>query len=42
MNLITIITMTLILSIVWGGFIYFMIKAIKFEKQKVLSKNGEE
>ena len=34
MNTITIITMILILSIVWGGFTFFLFKARKFEKMK--------
>jgi hypothetical protein len=29
-----IITLIVVLSLVWGGFLYFLLKAIKFEKRK--------
>lgn len=34
MNLITIITMVLVLGLVWGGVMFFMIRAFKYEKIK--------
>ncbi len=36
----TIITMLLVLGIVWGGFGFFLLRAMKYEKMK--SQNGEE
>ena len=36
----TIITALVVAGIVWGGFIFFLFKAIKYEKVKL--KNGEE
>ena len=38
MNDFTIITMILVLSVVWGGFTFFLIKAYKHEKIK--KENG--
>ena len=29
-----IISLIVILSVVWGGFLYFLVKAINFEKNK--------
>ena len=40
MNFITIITMICVLGLVWGGLIFFISKAFKYEKLK--QKNGEE
>jgi len=40
MNIITIITMICVLGLVWGGLIFFISKAFKYEKLK--QKNGEE
>ena len=34
MNAVSIVTMVLILGIVWGGFTFFLFKAMNFEKQK--------
>ena len=34
MSVISIITMVLILGVVWGGFTFFLLKAMKFEKMK--------
>jgi hypothetical protein len=40
MNLFTIITAVIVITIVWGGLIFFLRKAIKYEKLK--QGNGEE
>jgi len=40
MNFFTVITLVLVIGIVWGGLIYFLSRAIKYEKLK--SKNGKE
>jgi len=40
METITIITAVSVLGVVWGGMFYFLIKAVKFEKQKLLDNNG--
>ena len=40
MEISTIITMIIVLGIVWGGLVFFLIRAIKYEKVKI--KNGEE
>jgi hypothetical protein len=40
MNYLTIITAILVVGIVWGGLIFFLRKAIKYEKLK--QENGEE
>ncbi len=40
MNLITIITMILVLGLVWGGVLFFMIRAFKYEKIK--QNNGKK
>jgi hypothetical protein len=40
MDFITIITMICVLGLVWGGLIFFISKAFKYEKLK--QKNGEE
>jgi hypothetical protein len=40
MNITTIITMVLVLGIVWGGLIFFLLRAIKYEKVKI--QNGED
>jgi hypothetical protein len=40
MQLGTIITALIVAGIVWGGFIFFLFKAIKYEKVKL--KNGKE
>ena len=40
MNIATIITMVLVLGIVWGGLIFFLLRAIKYEKVK--TQNGED
>lgn len=29
-----IITLIVVLSLVWGGFLYFLLKAVNFEKKK--------
>jgi hypothetical protein len=34
MNIITIITAVLVIGIIWGGEIYFISRAMKFEKRK--------
>lgn len=34
MNLETIITFILVIGLVWGGFSFFLIRAIKYEKIK--------
>ena len=39
MSTISIITMVLILGIVWGGFPFFLFKAMRFEKLKNKNKN---
>ncbi len=39
MSLTTIITMILILGLVWGGVVFFMIRAFKYEKIK--ESNGK-
>jgi hypothetical protein len=36
----TYITAIIILTIVWGGFAYFVRKAFLFEKKKRLEENG--
>ena len=36
----SIVTLIIVGGIVWGGFVYFMIRAIKYEKEKM--KIGEE
>jgi hypothetical protein len=35
-----IITMIIVLGIVWGGVFYFIVRALKYEKEKM--KIGEE
>jgi len=40
MALITIITIICVLGVVWGGLLFFITKAFKYEKIK--QKNGEE
>ncbi|NCS90045.1 MAG: MetS family NSS transporter small subunit [Ignavibacteria bacterium] len=40
MNILTIITTAFVLGIVWGGLIYFLSRAVKYEKLK--SSNGEK
>lgn len=40
MKIETIITALIVLSIVWGGLIYFIRKALFYEKQKLL--NGKD
>lgn len=40
MNIISIITMILVLGLVWGGFGFFLTRAMKYEKIK--GENGEE
>ncbi len=40
MNLESILTLIIVAGTVWGGLIYFIIKAMKYEKEKV--KIGEE
>ncbi len=37
---ITIFTMVLVLGVVWGGLIFFLTRAVKYEKLK--AKNGEK
>lgn len=39
MNFITIITMLIVLGTVWGGMIFFLTRAVKYEKIK--EENGE-
>ncbi len=39
MKIITIFTALIVLSIVWGGLIFFLSRAVKYEKMK--SRNGE-
>ncbi len=39
MNFISIITMLVVLGTVWGGLIFFLTRAVKYEKIKV--KNDE-
>jgi hypothetical protein len=40
MSITAILTMIIVLGIVWGGLIYFIIRALKYEKEKI--KVGEE
>ena len=40
MNAFTIITAIVVLGIVWGGLVFFLSRAFKYEKMKI--KNGEE
>ncbi|MFN3872871.1 MAG: hypothetical protein ACK4R9_07705 [Ignavibacterium sp.] len=40
MKIETIITAVIVLSVVWGGLIYFICKALFYEKQKLL--NGKD
>jgi len=40
MDLSTIITALIVIGIVWGGMVFFLSKALKYEKMKM--KNGEE
>lgn len=40
MNIFTIITAVFVLTIVWGGLAYFIVHAVKYEKQKI--KDGKE
>lgn len=39
MNLVFILTLLFVTAIVWGGFLYFLSKAIKHEKKK--KQNGK-
>ncbi len=32
--MVTLVVAVIVLSIVWGGFAFFLLKAIKFEKRK--------
>lgn len=34
MNLLTIITAVIIIGLIWGGFVFFISRAVKFEKMK--------
>jgi len=38
MKINTLLTFFVVASIVWGGFIFFLVKAIKFEKNKKIGK----
>lgn len=38
--MVTIITAILIIGIIWGGFLFFLYRAIKFEKLKTPEENG--
>jgi hypothetical protein len=40
MNIFTVITAILVLGIVWGGLVFFISRAVKYEKLK--KRNGEE
>ncbi len=40
MNFTIILTAAFVLGVVWGGLVYFLFKALKYEKMKVM--NGEE
>jgi hypothetical protein len=40
MNIFTVITAVIVISIVWGGLTFFLSHALKYEKMKM--KNGEE
>jgi len=40
MDLSTIITALIVIGIVWGGMVFFLSKALKYEKMKM--KNDEE
>jgi hypothetical protein len=40
MNLFAIITAVIVIGIVWGGLLFFLRKAFKYEKLKM--KNGKE
>jgi len=40
MNFLTIISAILVIGVVWGGFAFFLSRALKYEKMKM--KNGEE
>lgn len=41
MNIFTIITAIVVLSIVWGGLVFFISRAVKFEKLKMRSGEKE-
>jgi hypothetical protein len=40
MNTLTIITAIIVIGIVWGGFVFFLSRALKYEKIKM--KNGKK
>jgi hypothetical protein len=40
MNIYTVLTIIIVISIVWGGVIFFLSRAWKYEKLKI--KNGKE
>ncbi len=40
MNIFTILTAVIVLGIVWGGLIFFLTRAMKYEKMK--SENGKK
>jgi hypothetical protein len=40
MNITIIITAAFVLGLVWGGLVFFLIRALKYEKKKLM--NGEE
>jgi hypothetical protein len=40
MNIYSIITAVIVIGIVWGGFAFFLSRALKYEKMKM--QNGEE
>lgn len=41
MNIFTIITAVLVLSIVWGGLVFFITRAVKYEKKKMIHGKKE-
>lgn len=40
MNILTILTAVIVLGIVWGGLVFFLVRAMKYEKLK--TENGEK
>lgn len=40
MNIFTIITAVIVLGVVWGGLVFFISRAVKYEKLK--TQNGEK
>lgn len=40
MNILTILTAAIVLGVVWGGLVFFLVRAMKYEKLK--TENGEK